>query len=109
MLGSDVVVVQGPSLFDCILDNLLGSRRLGELAHCHHIRAALDQLFNLEPKLLDINVKILQNRCADSAALLNKPEQDMFSSYIFMIEPLGLLVRQRHYLACTICEAFKHL
>ena len=55
---SDVTGI-GRSKMHRILDNLLSSRRLWKLAHCHHIRAALDQFLYFQPQLLDIDVQIL--------------------------------------------------
>src|SRR4029079_16347722 len=51
VLGAHVVMVQVASLFHRVLDDLLGPRRLRQLAHRDHIRATLNQLLDLEADL----------------------------------------------------------
>ena len=109
MLGPHIVVIQRPSLFDGVLNHLLGSRRLWKLAHRYHIRAALDEFFHFKPQLLDIHVQVFKNRCPDAAAFLDQAEKDMFGPDIFMIKSLSLLIGQRHDFPCAICKALKHV
>ena len=52
VLGADVVVVEAAGLLDGVLDDLLGARGVGELAHGDHVGAALDDLLDLEADLL---------------------------------------------------------
>jgi len=61
------------------------------------------------PLFTDIHVQILQDGGPDSAALLDQTEKNMLGADVFVIESLGLLIGQRHYLACTVCKTLKHL
>ena len=58
VLGADVVVVEVAGLLDGVLDDLLGPRRLRELAHRDHFGAALDELFDLDADLAQVDVEV---------------------------------------------------
>src|SRR5207244_3137973 len=66
MFRAYVVVVEVPSFLDGILDDFLRSRRLRQLAHGDHVRAALDELFDLEANFAQIDVEVLQDVSADA-------------------------------------------
>jgi hypothetical protein len=61
MFSADVVVVEVTGLFNGVFDDLFGPRSLGQLAHCDHVRTALDQLLHFEPDLAQVNVKVLKD------------------------------------------------
>ena len=108
VLGADVVVVQVAGLFHRVLDDLLGPRRLRQLAHRDHVGAALDQLLDLQADLAQVDVQVLQHVGRHAAAFLDQAQQHVLGADVFVVEPLGLLVGQLHHLAGTIGEAFVH-
>ncbi len=108
VLGADVVVVEVARFLDGVLDDLLGPRRLGQLAHRDHVGAALDELLDLEPDLAQIDVEVLEHVGADARAFLDQAEQDVLGPDVLVVEPLGLLVGQGHDLSRSIGEPFKH-
>ena len=69
VLGADIVVVQVARLFDRVLDDLLGPRRLRQLAHRDHVRAALDELLDLQADLAQVDVQVLKHVRADARSL----------------------------------------
>ena len=109
VLRTDIVVIQISGLFDRVLDDFLGPRRLRKLAHGDHLGAALDQLLDFQAHLPQINVQVLEHVGADARALLDQPEQDVLGADVFMVEALRFLIGQRHYFACTVSEPFEHM
>ena len=108
MLGADVVVVEAAGLLDRVLDHLLGSRRLGQLAHGDHVRAALHELLDLEANLAQVDVQVLEDVGADARAFLDQTQQDVLGADVLVIEALGLLVGQGHDFPSAIGETFEH-
>ena len=94
VFGADVVVVEVAGLLDRVLDDLLGPRGLGQLAHRDHVRAALDELLDLEADLAQVDVEVLQDVGGDAAAFLDQAEQDVLGADVLVVEALGLLVGQ---------------
>ena len=109
MLGAHVVVVQVPSLLHRVLDHLLRARRLRQLAHRDHVRAALDELLDLQADLAKIDVEVLQHVGRDPAAFLDQTQEDVLGADIFVIEPLRFLVGQLHHLAGAVSKSLVHL
>ena len=109
MFRTYVVVIEIASFFDCILDDFLGPRRLGQLAHGHHVGTALYELFNLEADLAQVHIQVLQYIRADAASFFHEAEQDMLRADVFVVEALGFLIRKGHHLAGTIRKPFKHV
>ncbi len=109
MFRTYIIVVQVPRFFDGIFDNLFGPGGLGQFAHGDHVRAALDELLDLEANLAEVYVQILKDVRPDAAAFLDEAEQDMFCADVFVVEALGLLIGQRHDLPCPVRKAFKHV
>ena len=108
MLGADVVVVEAARLFDGVLDHLLRPRRLRELAHGHHVGAALHELLDFETDLAEVDVEVLQHVRPDPGAFLDETEQDVLRPDVLVVEALRLLVGQGHHLAGAIGQPFKH-
>ena len=108
VLGADVVVVEVARFLDRVLDDLLRARGLRQLAHGHHLGAALDELLHLEAHLAQVDVQVLQHVRADARAFLHQAEQDVLGPDVLVVEPLGLLVGQGHDLAGPIGESFEH-
>ena len=108
VFGPHVVVVQVARFLDGILDDLLGSRSLGQLPHRHHLGAGLHDLLDLVADLPQVHIHVPQDGRGHAAALLDQPQEDMLGPHILMVESLGLLVGELHHLACTIGEAFIH-
>ena len=108
VLGADVVVVQVAGLFHRVLDDLLGPRRLRQLAHGDHVGAALDELFDFEADLAQIDVEVLEHVGGDAAAFLDQAQQDVLGADVFVVEPLRLLVGQLHDLAGAVGKSFVH-
>ena len=74
VLGADVVVVEVAGLFHRVFDDLLGPRRLRQLAHRDHVGAALDELLHLEADLAQIDVEVLQHVGRHPAAFLDQTQ-----------------------------------
>ena len=108
VLGADVVVVQVAGLLHRVLDDLLGPRRLRQLAHRDHVGAALDELLDLQADLAQIDVQVLQHVGGHAAAFLDQAQQDVLGADVFVVEPLGLLVGQLHHLAGAVGKSFVH-
>ena len=108
MLGADVVVVEVAGFFDRVLDDLLGPRRLRQLAHRDHVGPALDELLDLEADLAQVDVEVLQDVGGDAAAFLDQAEQDVLGADVLVVEALGLLIGQLHHLAGPVGESFIH-
>ena len=109
VLGADVVVVEVAGLFHRVLDDLLGPRRLRQLAHRDHVGPALDELLDLEADLAQIDVEVLEHVGGDAAAFLDQAQQDVLGADVFVVEALGLLVGQLHHLAGPVGESFVHV
>ena len=105
---ADVVVVEISGLLHRVLDDLLGAGCLRQLAHGHHVGTALDQFFDLQADLPQIDVEVLQDVRRNATPLLDQSQQDVFGADVFMVEPLRLLVGQLHDLPGAIGEAFVH-
>ena len=108
VFGADVVVVEVPRLFHRVLDHLLGARRLWQLAHRDHVRSRLNDLLNLKANLAEIDIKVLQHVGGNAGTFLHQSKQDVLGADVFVIEPLGLLIGQLHYLAGAISESLVH-
>ena len=108
VFGPHVVVVQIAGFLDGILDDLLGSRGLGQFAHRDHFRAGLNNLLDLVADLSKVDVQVPQDVGGDATSFLDQAEQDMFGSDVLVVEALGLLIGQLHHLASAIGEAFIH-
>ena len=108
VLGAHIVVIQVAGFFHRILDDLLGPRRLRQLAHCDHVGSALDELFDFEANLAQVDVQVLQHIGGHATAFFDQPQQHVFGADVFMVESLGFLIGQLHDLASTIGKAFVH-
>jgi hypothetical protein len=75
VLGAHVVVVQVTSLFHRVLDDLLGPRRLGQLAHGHHIGAALNELLHLQADLSKSTSRFFSTFAATPLPSLIRPRR----------------------------------
>ncbi len=83
VLGADVVVVEVAGLFHRVFDDLLGPRRLRQLAHRDHFGSALDELFDFEADLAQIDVEVLQHIGGDATALFDQAQQHVFGADVF--------------------------
>ncbi len=108
MFGSHVIVIQVAGFLDRVLDHLLGSRSLGQLAHRHHLGAGLNDLLDLIANLTQVDIQVPQNVRGDAAPFLDQAEQYVLGSDVLVVEPLRLLVGELHHLASTFGEAFIH-
>ena len=109
MLGANVVVVQILGLFQSVLDDLLGPRRLRQLAHRDHVRPRLHDLLDLQTNLPQIRIQILQDVGRNSRTLLDQTQQHVLGPDVLVVEPLSLLVGQLHHLPRPIGESLVHL
>ncbi len=76
VLGPDVVVVEVAGLFHRVLDDLLGPRRLRQLAHDDQdVRSGLDDLLDLETDLAEIDVEVLEDVGRDPEPSLTRPRR----------------------------------
>jgi hypothetical protein len=101
-------MIQVPRFFHRVLDDLLGARSLRELAHGDHVGATLDQLFDLEADLPQIDVEVLEHVRGHAAALFNEAQQNVFRSDVFVVEALRLLVGELHHLSGSVSKSFVH-
>ena len=108
VFGADVVVVEVACLLDGVLDDLLGPRRLGQLAHGDHVGPGLDDLLDLQADLAQVDVEVLQDVGGDAGAFLDQAEQDVLGADVLVVEALRLLVGQLHHLAGPVGKAFIH-
>ena len=110
MLGTDVVVIEVACLFNGVLDDLFGSRSLGQFAHRDHFRArtGLDDLLDLQPNLAQVDIEVLQHIGRDAGTLFHEAQQYMFRADVLVVEALRLLVGELHNLAGSIGEALVH-
>ncbi len=74
VFGPHVIVIQVAGFLDGILDDLLGSRGLGQFAHRDHFRAGLNDLLDLVADLPQVDVEVAQDVRGDAAALLDQAE-----------------------------------
>jgi hypothetical protein len=93
-------------LFHGIFQHFFGARRLRKATHRNGIGTASDDFFDFVANFAEVNVKVFQNICGDSASLLDKSKQEMFRSDVFVIEPLGFLVGKLHYLPRPVGKSF---
>ncbi len=108
MFGADVVVIEVAGLFHRVFDDFLGPRRLGQLAHRHHVGTRLDDLFDFQADLAQIDIEVLQHFAATPRAFLHQPEQDVLGADVFVVEALGLLIGQLHHFSGSIGKSFVH-
>ncbi len=108
VLGADVVVAEVSGLFDGVFDDFFRARGLRELAHGDHVGAALDELFDFEADLAEIDVEVFEDGGTNAGAFLDEAEQDVLGAYVFVVEALGLLIGEGHDFAGAVCETFKH-
>ena len=108
VLGAHVVVVQIPRFLHRVLDDLLGPRRLRQLAHRDHLGTALDQLLDLQTDLAQVHVEVLQHVGGHAAAFLHQAEQDVLRADVLVVEPLCFLIGQLHDLARAVRKSFVH-
>jgi hypothetical protein len=95
-------------LFEGELEHLLRARRERQRAHGDHGRAALDDLLDLGPDLLQVDAEVLQHGRGDAAALLDQAEQDVLGADVLVVEALGFLLGKVHHLAGAISEPVEH-
>ena len=108
VFGADVVVVEVPGLFDGVFDDFLGPRRLGQLAHRHHVRAGLHDLFDLQTNLAEVDVEVFEDIGGDAGAFFDQAQENVLRADVLVVEALGLLVGQLHHFAGAIRETFIH-
>src|SRR5262249_12224557 len=108
VLGADVVVAEVARLLDGVLDDLLGPRRLRQLAGRADLGARLDELLDLQADLAEVDVEVLQHVGGDAGALLDQAQEDVLRADVLVVEPLRLLVGQLHHLAGTVRESLIH-
>ncbi len=74
VFGAHVIVIQVAGFLDGILDHLLRSRSLGQLAHRNHFRAGLNDLLDLIANLTQVDFQIPEDVRGDAAPLLDQAE-----------------------------------
>jgi hypothetical protein len=52
----------------------------------------LDQLFDLQADLAQIDLEVLQDVCGNAATFLDEAQQDVFGANVFVVKSLSLLV-----------------
>src|SRR5437899_7056263 len=84
MFRSDVVMIQVSSFFDCILDSLLDSWCLWQLAHTDHFRSRLNNLLHLQPNLAQVDAQIFEYIGSNTGAFFDKAKKNMFCADVLM-------------------------
>ena len=110
MFGTDVIVVEVPSLLDGVLDDLLGPRGVRQAAHDHLLAAGavLDDLLDLQSNLAEVDVEVLEYVGGDAGALFDQAQEDVLGADVLVVEALRLLVGKLHHLASPVCESLVH-
>ena len=108
VLGADVVVVEVAGLLHRVFDDFLGPRRLRQFAHRDHVGPRLDNLFDLETDLAQIDVEVLQHVRRNARSLFDEAQQNMLGPDVFVVEALRLLVGQLHHLAGAVGKSLVH-
>ena len=86
----------------------LARGRLRQLAHRDHVGPALDELFDLQADLAEIDVEVLQHVGRHAAAFLDQAQQDVLGADVFVVEPLGFLVGQLHDFPGAVGKSLVH-
>jgi hypothetical protein len=98
VLGADIGVVQVFGFFGGKGQHLLHPRGVGDVPDHLLVRSRTHLLLDLEPHGFQIEPEFLQDIDGDSLAQFDQPEQQMLGPDKIVVEPVGLLPRQRKHL-----------
>jgi hypothetical protein len=108
VLGADVVVAELARLLHRQFEHLLGAGGERELPHRHHRGSGLDDLLDLVPDLLQVDVHVLQHVRSHPGSLLDEAEEDVLGADVLVIELLCFLSREAHDLLRAVGESVEH-
>ena len=77
---------------------LFHPRRVRDIADHLLVRAGADLFLDLHPYGLEVKSHFLENIDCDALAQFDQSEQEVFGADKIVIEPVGLLARQRQHL-----------
>ena len=97
---------EAPGLVDGELDDALGARGQADLADDRAIAAADDEL-DRRPHLGQLDVHVLEDARGDALALTDEAEEQVLRADVVVVEPLGLVLRERQDLAGAVRELVK--
>ena len=108
VLGADIIMVEVAGLLHRVFDHLLGPRGLRQLAHRHHVGAALHELLDFHADLPQVDVEVFEHVGSHTAALLDEAEEHVLGADVLVVKPLGFLIGQLHHLASPVCKTLVH-
>ena len=107
VLGADVVVTELQRLAEAELEDLLGTRREGDVAAGR--RAALtDDLLDLVADRFEADAERFQGLGRDTLAFVNQPEQDVLGADVVVVEQTRFFLRQHHHSSSPVGEPLEH-
>ena len=101
MLGADILMIEGLSLFGCQREDFFNARRVRNIADDLLIRARAHELFDILSDSLQVNPVFLKHVDRYALAQFDKAEQKVFSAYEVVVETVSFLSGQSYDLHCA--------
>src|SRR5262249_33033481 len=79
-----------------------------QFSHRRWFRTSLKSLLDFKTNLTQIDVENLQNIGGDAVPLLHQSQQQMLRADVVVIQALGFLIGQTHYVPREISKSFVH-
>src|SRR5262249_51951177 len=76
--------------------------------HGDHVGPRLDDFFDFQADLAEVDVEVLQDVGGDAGPLLDEAEEDVLGADVLVVEALRLLVGQLHHLTGPVGESLIH-
>jgi hypothetical protein len=107
VLGADVVVAELQRLAKAQLQDLLGTRREGDVT-ARGLLTLTDDLLDLLPDRLERDAQALQGLGRDALTLVDQPQEDVLGTDVVVVEHAGLFLRQHDNPSSPIGEPLEH-
>ena len=107
MFGTDVIVAELARFFEGQLQDPFGPGREGNF-HGHKAGAAANDLFNLDPSILEVDPHRLQHLGGHPGALADQAQQDLLSADEVVAKAAGLLLGQHDHLDGFLGKPLEH-
>src|SRR5260370_41733610 len=91
-----------------MLDGNFDSWSLRQLARRQFFWARLDDSFDFDTKLMNVDVQVFEQAGVHARAFFDQSQQNVFGADVIVIEAPGLLLSQLHPLASPVGKAFVH-
>lgn len=85
MLSADIVMIEAISLFNRVLNHLLGAGRQ-LLVSDHRALAGANDKFNCAARLRQLHPQLIEHAGRDPFALADQPQQNMLGADIWMVK-----------------------